>query len=106
MPPESTSKMDHVALARPQSPSECPADAVCPWCGDKRSQPVWRRPPNAEFSLCRCEKCGLVFTTPQLTPQAIADFYPASYYGEGNLRFSPLFEALVGWFRRRRAARL
>ena len=36
----------------------------------------------------------------------MSQYYPKSYYGSGNLRFNRLFEALVGWFRRRRAARL
>jgi SAM-dependent methyltransferase len=36
----------------------------------------------------------------------MAEYYSQSYYGDRNLRFNAFMEALVGWFRRRRAARL
>jgi SAM-dependent methyltransferase len=83
-----------------------PAAAVCPWCPERRADRVWRKPAAANFWLQRCPACGLVYTVPQLGPEQIAGYYPQSYYGDQNVRFHAVLEGLVGWFRRRRAARL
>jgi 2-polyprenyl-3-methyl-5-hydroxy-6-metoxy-1,4-benzoquinol methylase len=83
-----------------------PAVAACPWCADHRAERVWREPAAADFRLQRCVACGLVYTVPQLGPEQIAGYYPQSYYGDQNVRFNAVMEALVGWFRSRRAARL
>ena len=80
--------------------------AACPWCAERRAERLWPDLSGAEFWLERCAHCGLVYTVPQLSPAQIADYYSPTYYGDRNLRFHPAFEALVGWFRRRRAARL
>lgn len=55
------------------------------------------------FAVLRCLDCGLGRTWPAPTPQEIGRWYPQSYYGDGNIRFNPLFEKLVRLFRRRRA---
>ncbi len=83
-----------------------PAAASCPWCAERRADRLWRKPASANFWLQRCSACGLVYTVPQLGPEQIAGYYPRSYYGDRNVRFNSVIEALVGWFRRRRAARL
>ncbi len=56
------------------------------------------------FEILRCPDCGLGRTWPPESPDKIASWYPERYYGKGNVRFNPLFERLVRWFRRRRAA--
>lgn len=78
--------------------------ALCPWCSQDESQPVWPGAAASGFSLRRCTSCGLAYTDPQLTAEEIAPYYSQAYYGAGNLRFNRLFETLVGWFRRRRAS--
>jgi SAM-dependent methyltransferase len=94
-------------LPRTTVPCEAnPATASCPWCTRGRAERVWRKPASAAFWWERCSTCGLNYTVPQLDGQQIAAHYPQSYYGEQNVRFNVVMEALVGWFRRRRAARL
>jgi SAM-dependent methyltransferase len=106
MEPDAGQAVDEVERESPLAQRESAAEAACPWCGDQRSQPVWRQSSPSEFSLQQCVECGLAYTAPQLSLESMSDYYPKSYYGSGNLRFNRLFEALVGWFRRRRAARL
>jgi 2-polyprenyl-3-methyl-5-hydroxy-6-metoxy-1,4-benzoquinol methylase len=83
-----------------------PAVASCPWCAERRADSLWRKPDAAKFWLQRCSACRLIYTMPQLRPDQIAGYYPRSYYGDQNVRFNGVMEGLVGWFRRRRAARL
>ncbi len=106
MQPDAGGAVDEVEKGSPLSHSERATEADCPWCGDSRSKPLWRQTSSSKFSIKRCDECGLAFTTPRLPLELMSQYYPKSYYGSGNLRFNRLFEALVGWFRRRRAARL
>lgn len=106
MQPDASGTVDEVEQGSPSLQCERPAVAACPWCGEHQSQPVWRQSSPSEFSIQRCEECGLAYTVPQLSLESMAQYYPSSYYGSGNLRFNRLFEVLVGWFRRRRAARM
>lgn len=73
----------------------------CPACGGHAASVL----PSAEpgFSLLRCHDCGLGRTWPPETAEKIGSWYPELYYGKGNVRFNPLFERLIRWFRRRRA---
>lgn len=48
------------------------------------------------FLLQRCTGCGLVRTTPQPAAEAIADYYPRGYYGQGK-RYSMPLERLLDW---------
>lgn len=104
--PDGSQALNEARQELPLSQSESTAESVCPWCSDRRSKPVWRQPSPSGFSLQRCEACELAYTVPQLSLEAMSDYYPKSYYGDGNLRFNRLFEFLVVWFRKRRAARL
>jgi SAM-dependent methyltransferase len=100
-------------LAEPARTRDLPGAAVscearpaaCPWCAQGRAERVWRKT-SAPFWLERCSACGLIYTVPQLGCEQIAAYYPQAYYGDQNVRFNAVMEALVGWFRRRRAARL
>ncbi len=51
----------------------------------------------------RCSSCGLGWTEPAPSWDQIGRWYPATYYGKENVRFNPLIERLVRWFRLRRA---
>lgn len=55
------------------------------------------------FKVLRCNDCGFGRTWPAPPPSEIGKWYPQSYYGDGNVRFNPLFEKLVRLFRKRRA---
>lgn len=57
---------------------------------------------NDRFSLVECRDCRFVATFPVLSDAEIADYYPASYYGQSNRRFNLLFERLIPVFRSRR----
>ncbi|MFI5348071.1 MAG: class I SAM-dependent methyltransferase [Elusimicrobiota bacterium] len=56
------------------------------------------------FEIQSCPGCGMGRTWPPESADKIGSWYPAQYYGKENVRFNPLFERLVRWFRRRRAA--
>ena len=75
----------------------------CPACGHDTPETVH---PCVEegFEILRCPDCGLGRTWPPEPAERIAAWYPPSYYGDGNVRFNAVFEHLVLWFRRRRAA--
>src|SRR5579872_2455391 len=83
-----------------------PTEAKCPWCTGRKSNSWWLNRGKSQFSLLCCATCRLLYTSPQLPPQEIAHWYGQSYYGEQNSRFNFIFETLITWFRRRRAARL
>lgn len=75
----------------------------CPVCG---RGPSGKARPSVEpgFGILDCAGCGLGRTWPPEPADRIASWYPPSYYGAGNIRFNFVFERLVRWFRRRRAA--
>ncbi|MBI3860835.1 MAG: methyltransferase domain-containing protein [Planctomycetia bacterium] len=104
--------MEHaVNAAIDRAAQESPGTAeslagVCPACGDRESHADWPGVSATGFALRRCAACRLAYTVPQLSSERIAEWYSQAYYGSGNIRFNRLFEALVGWFRRRRADRL
>lgn len=78
----------------------------CRWCGSREAEPAWPGPEPADFQVRRCRDCGLIYTVPVLGPSEIGAYYKETYYGKTNRRFNPLLEALVGRFRRGRAATL
>jgi 2-polyprenyl-3-methyl-5-hydroxy-6-metoxy-1,4-benzoquinol methylase len=55
------------------------------------------------FRVVRCASCGCASTVPALPETEIGAWYPPAYYGKENVRFNPVFERLVRWFRLRRA---
>ncbi len=65
-------------------------DAPCPLCGSAEADVALSaadrlRPGDpAMYSVARCEACGLAYTRPRPTPQAIGRFYPSSYSGGGR----------------------
>ncbi|OIO04750.1 MAG: hypothetical protein AUJ52_14620 [Elusimicrobia bacterium CG1_02_63_36] len=70
-----------------------------------REQPAWELFASERgFRLLRCPECGLGWTDPPLGDEEIGAFYPPAWYGENNVRFNPVFEALVRLFRQRRSA--
>lgn len=75
----------------------------CPACGHDAPETVH---PSVQpgFEILRCPDCGLGRTWPPESAEKIASWYPERYYGKGNVRFNPVFEYLVRWFRRRRVA--
>ena len=75
----------------------------CPACGHDSPESAH---PSVEkgFEILRCPDCGLGRTWPPESADRIGAWYPAQYYGKENVRFNPLFERLVRWFRRRRAS--
>ena len=77
--------------------------ARCPACDRDTPSAL---SPSAEpgFEILSCRDCGLGRTWPPEVPEKIGAWYPAQYYGKENVRFNPLFERLVRWFRKRRAA--
>ena len=59
---------------------------------------------EAGFEILTCPDCGLGRTWPPVPGEEIGKWYPEQYYGKENVRFNPLFESMVRWFRKRRAA--
>jgi SAM-dependent methyltransferase len=58
------------------------------------------------FSVYKCENCGLGRTWPVLSAAEVGRYYPQTYYGEENVRFNPLMEAMARRFQSRRASAL
>lgn len=79
-------------------------DAPCPLCGGAHARAVLRagdrlRPHDAAtYSVARCDDCGLAYTRPRPTPQAIGRYYPDSYSGGGR---HGLIDRLEGAYRAR-----
>jgi len=90
--------MKEKTRARPSDDPDAPHR--CRACG-ATLEPFLRV--DAEFSLARCESCGLVATFPPVPPSEIGRYYPAQYYGAANRRFNPVMERLIPFFRKRRA---
>ncbi len=74
----------------------------CPACGFDGEEDV-RKVVEPGFELLACPDCGLGRTWPAPPADEIGKWYPQEYYGKSNVRFNPLFEKLVRWFRKRRA---
>lgn len=72
----------------------------CRLCGAGLPEPFLEV--TEDFSLIRCESCGLVATSPPVPASEIGRWYPPSYYGEGNRRFNSILEAMIPYFRDRR----
>jgi SAM-dependent methyltransferase len=74
----------------------------CPACGGDAPETACASV-EPGFEILRCPDCGLGRTWPPVPPEEIGRWYPEQYYGKENVRFNPLFERLVRWFRARRA---
>lgn len=65
--------------------SKVPANLPCCICGCAESEPVFEKDyplygyPGV-FALRRCAGCGLLFNSPRLTDEGIAELYGANYY--------------------------
>jgi 2-polyprenyl-3-methyl-5-hydroxy-6-metoxy-1,4-benzoquinol methylase len=87
----------------PSIPSE---PARCTVCGSPGSRSFRARTDDASdppFLVVRCLDCGFGWTDPSLPEAEVGRWYPPTYYGDRNVRFNFAIEALVRWFRRRRA---
>ncbi len=88
---------------RPELSNQDKRPTRCPACGC--DGPEAASPSNeAGFELLTCPDCGLGRTWPSVPGEQIVRWYPEQYYGKENVRFNPLFELMVRWFRKRRAA--
>lgn len=86
----------------PPSPDANRQTLPCLFCG-KGEMTLAFRSVEPEFGVYRCCGCGCGRTWPAPPPAEIGAWYPAEYYGKGNVRFNRLMELLVRWFRWRRA---
>jgi SAM-dependent methyltransferase len=77
-------------------PTRCPA---CGYDGPEASYP------SAEpaHEILTCPDCGFGRTWPPVPQDEIGRWYPEQYYGKENVRFNPVFERMIRWFRKRRA---
>lgn len=55
------------------------------------------------FEVIRCQRCGLVMTSPVPDGEAMSRYYPDSYYGASGQRFAGFGEAIIRLERERRA---
>lgn len=76
---------------------------ACPVCSRTASWEAIPTRPDPGFSVVRCAECGYGRSFPVVGDAEIGRWYPQAYYGEDNVRFNRLFEALVRVFRKRRA---
>ncbi len=77
-------------------PEECHLVAVdeCPVCGGDWARARYALP-SIRARIVDCTSCGLGRLHPRPTPELVARFYPATYYGVTGAKFVPLVESLV-----------
>ncbi|MEK7389639.1 MAG: class I SAM-dependent methyltransferase [Elusimicrobiota bacterium] len=93
----------HAARVHPDKHDRPAHPAQCSACGG--AAPLLSRSTvETGFQIMVCPGCGLGRTWPAVPTDEISRWYPEQYYGKENVRFNPLFETLVRWFRKRRAA--
>ena len=83
---------------------------ICPLCGSEDVRdcyPVRDFDSSAEiFELVQCTACGLAMTSPAPQPEEMDRYYPETYYGEGDKKFSGLIEFLTIFGCKLRAKRI
>jgi len=85
----------HDQAVLPADPSRWPGPfAPCPLCGADSPEPrfVTEGVPGV---VLECRACGLARLEPMPAPEAVAAFYPDSYYGDPGTKFTPWVEAVV-----------
>ncbi len=79
----------------------------CPFCGGTAFELFFTAPDfdtgKETFRICRCKKCGLAMTQPQLPDHELARYYSLSYYGTGEAKFTGLAEKITRFFNQLRA---
>ncbi len=93
---------NHERTARRSVPSPACGFEACLSCGGKDSEKAFDAAEKG-FEVRRCRSCGQGYTWPPVPPEAIARYYPESYYGRENVRFNVVFETLTHLLRWRRA---
>jgi SAM-dependent methyltransferase len=78
------------------------------WCGTKtaRSLGVFPRDPesaHAEFTLVRCEGCGVLAIFPQPSDEELTAAYSHDYYGRPGRKFIGFVSSVIGLFQGNRA---
>jgi SAM-dependent methyltransferase len=68
--------------------------APCIVCGATLARPRFEVP-GLDYRVVDCSDCGTGRLDPLPFPAAIAEFYPAAYYGRGGSKFSLVIEWLV-----------
>lgn len=58
------------------------------------------------WTICKCPSCKAIFLAPEPSPEQLRQAYDASYYGEGESKFSFSVEAFIDCFRKKRAKSL
>lgn len=82
----------------------------CPHCSETGFEPLFSAPDfdtgTKTFQICRCRKCGLVRTEPQLSREELSEYYSLPYYGSGEAKFSGPAEKITRLFNRLRARKI
>ncbi len=61
--------------------------STCALCGSDQFRDEMR---SDDWTLKKCESCGLVFTSPRLSDRALAEYYRDSYYEQGRASYQDL----------------
>jgi 2-polyprenyl-3-methyl-5-hydroxy-6-metoxy-1,4-benzoquinol methylase len=82
-------------------------EVVCNLCGSARSDPVYTLTDTlykipGQFTLRRCQECGLMYLSPRPTPESIKDYYPPEYSAHRWIAPEDESSALMAWMRRRK----
>lgn len=86
-------------------------DAPCPLCGGEAARVAARAADRLTpddgtlYTVVRCDACGLAYTRPRPTPQAIGRFYPSSYSGGDRRGLLDRAEAAYRALQQREAVR-
>lgn len=90
-------------LARVSIPTEH-EDVGCALCGAEKSTPILygrdvRRNVPGNFSVVRCQECGLAYINPRPTQKGISEYYPADYEYHRPGTATPGYRAYYRLFR-------
>lgn len=81
----------------------------CQFCGSESHEYIFDAQDHytqKNFSLVRCVNCSLIFTNPHPTINELGKYYPPSYYGDAGLRFHPIIEKVVKFYRKQMAKKI
>lgn len=77
------------------------SESECLWCGGASAHRLFSATGfdcvAEEFTLLKCDACGLARTEPFLTGTSLTRYYPVRYYGNSTAKFFWAIETVVIW---------
>ncbi|MEM9023627.1 MAG: class I SAM-dependent methyltransferase, partial [Bacteroidota bacterium] len=77
----------------------------CPYCNSDHATAQYGTQDifGDAYELLACDDCETIYLHPPPSEEALAQAYAEDYYGEGEQKFNPVVEKILGYFRNKRA---